>query len=162
MFALLLLACSTPAPPAFDPANPPELSEVSDDTQATWLDGAAAFDTAVDAGLPTLVYFSTDWCHYCKKLDANVLQDATVQAALAGVTLVHVNPEKGTPASTLYQQFRGTYVPLLYLVTDHGHGRDRISTPDDVNPSSFVGEVHRVMKVACDRGGQDACALLRG
>ncbi len=166
---VLLFACATPPapldPPTIDPTHPPELYDVSEDLPApptAWQSGPEGYQAAVDAGQPTLVYFSTDWCHYCKNLDRNVLHDPSVDAALAGVARVRVNPESSTPASSLYQRFRGTYVPLIYLVTAHGDGTDKVATPDNVNAEGFVRELKRVYAVACARGDAPVCALTRG
>lgn len=164
MWILALFACSTPAPPAVDPARPPELYEVSEDvpTPTEWQSGPEVYQAAVAAGQPTLVYFSTDWCHYCKNLDRQVLHDPRVDAALTGVVRVRVNPESSTPASDLYHHFRGTYVPLIYLVTDHGDGTDKVATPDNVDAPGFVKELERVFEVACARGAEDVCGRARG
>ena len=134
MLALLLACSPSPAAPAaaVDPTHPPELYAVSEDLPpppATWQAGPEVYRAAVDAGQPTLVYFSTEWCHYCKNLDRSVLHDPLVEAALTGVTRVRVNPESSAPASALYQRFRGTYVPLIYFVTAHGDGLDKVRPP---------------------------------
>jgi len=135
----------------------PELEEVSLDVPDVWQEGPEAYERAVASGAPTLVYFSTDWCGYCKRLDKQVLHTAEAEQAMELVHKVHVNPEKSTAGSSLYRQFRGTYVPYLLLVTRRGEQVEQVRTPDNVDATGFAQEVARAMKASCDRGATEAC-----
>ncbi len=53
-------------------------------------------------------------------------------------------------------------MPLIYLVTAHGDGLDKVSTPDNVDAPTFAKELQRVYEVACARGTEDVCTLARG
>ena len=64
-------------------------------TEGQWL----AFDQALAKGAADgkyiVVDFYTDWCHWCKVLDAKTYPDPAVQAAFAkSFVLAKVNPEK--------------------------------------------------------------------
>lgn len=171
MLVAFLLACGgapvpsapdTPSPSAPTAAAPahvpmPELEEVSIEVPDAWQEGPDAYERAVASGAPTLVYFSTDWCGYCKRLDKQVLHTAEAERAMELVHKVHVNPEKSSAGSQLYRQFRGNYVPYLLLVTRRGEQVEQVRTPDDVDGKRFAEEIARAMKASCDGGATEAC-----
>lgn len=52
-------------------------------TSLEWLPFDEALDRAVAEGKPLLIDFYTDWCHWCKVMDAKTFGDAEVAAVLA-------------------------------------------------------------------------------
>jgi len=53
----------------------------------------AALARAAAENKVVMVDFYTDWCKWCKKLDATTLADADVREALAGMVLVRLDAE---------------------------------------------------------------------
>jgi thiol:disulfide interchange protein len=133
--ALLLL----PRPSA---ATPPEDEFVE---SYKWLEGADGYAEAQRlakaSGRPVVVYFYTDWCHFCRELERELLETPHVRAYLRGLVKVRVNPEAG-PAEgavgerhgvTSYPGFfigsprTGSFVPVRRHVTRDGE--QRLMTP---------------------------------
>src|SRR5215831_3844584 len=65
----------------------------------TWYEGSDGYEAA--DGLrraqhsAIIVYFYTDWCPYCKKLDRDLLPTPEMSEFLRSVIKVRINPEKG-------------------------------------------------------------------
>lgn len=63
--------------------------------EPTWKGFDAGLDEAKKSGKKVLIDVYTDWCTWCKKMDANTYSDATVQEYLKkNYVLVKLNPEK--------------------------------------------------------------------
>ena len=65
------------------------------------------FETAMrearSSGKPVMVDFYTDWCGYCKKLDAEVYTDIGVIAESVNFISVKINAEKQSDLAAKYQ-----------------------------------------------------------
>jgi thiol-disulfide isomerase/thioredoxin len=85
-----------------------------------WEHGASGHSNALswaeDEGLPLIVYFHTDWCGWCKKLDAEYLATAQMQEFLEGIPKVEINPDKGAAEKALAERkYRVTGYPYLVV-----------------------------------------------
>ena len=73
-----------------------------------WEHGASGHSNALswaeEEGLPLIVYFHTDWCGWCKKMDAEYLSKAEMQAFLDGIPKVEINPDRGAPEKALAEK----------------------------------------------------------
>lgn len=110
-----------------------------------WLEGADGYRRGVEAAAaadrPLLVYFYTDWCPYCRQLNRELLTTDRVQAAVASMVAVRINPESGPEESALAARFGIRGYPALFV--DDGSGprpirrtiasgnRQRLMTPDE-------------------------------
>lgn len=96
-----------------------------------WRTGAAGYERAVKeqqtTRAPALVYFRTEWCGYCKKLDAGPLANGDVQKYLEVFERIAVNPEDGAKDKALSDKFGVTGYPSLYVVMPGGSPQ-RIAT----------------------------------
>ncbi len=76
-----------------------------------WEHGASghshALSWAEEEGLPLIVYFHTDWCGWCKKMDADYLATDQMKAFLEGIPKVEINPDKGTAEKALAEKKYG-------------------------------------------------------
>jgi thiol-disulfide isomerase/thioredoxin len=80
-------------------------------------DGYARAEGERDSGAPMLVYFYTDWCGYCRRLDERLLSSADVERYLGErVAKVRVNPEEGSAERALSRQFGVKGYPTLFLM----------------------------------------------
>ncbi|MCU0612843.1 MAG: thioredoxin family protein, partial [Candidatus Eisenbacteria bacterium] len=61
-----------------------------------WLPFDEAYSQAISEGKPLLVDFYTDWCHWCKVMDAKTFGDPEVAKTLAGdFVLCRIHAEDG-------------------------------------------------------------------
>jgi thiol-disulfide isomerase/thioredoxin len=85
----------------------------------TW---AKSFDAAMKqakaTGRPVMVDFYTDWCGYCKKLDAEVYTDAQVIRAAGKFISVKMNAEK--EGYTQARQYQVTGFPTILFLDAQG------------------------------------------
>jgi thiol-disulfide isomerase/thioredoxin len=76
-----------------------------------WEHGASGHSNALswaeDEGLPLIVYFHTDWCGWCKKMDAEYLSTAQMKGFLDGIPKVEINPDKGPAEKALAEKKYG-------------------------------------------------------
>ncbi len=87
---------------------------------AGWEQGASGHDYARQQALnqedPLIIYFSTDWCIWCQKLNKMYLESPDVQAALQPLLKVNINPDKGSSERRLQQNYGIRGFPA-FLVT---------------------------------------------
>lgn len=87
---------------------------------ATWFSGADGYAQAErqhkQVNAPMAVYFYTDWCPYCKRLEGNILKSDEVDRYLKNVVKVRVNPEDGEDETLLARRFGITGYPSFFIV----------------------------------------------
>ena len=70
-----------------------------------WDHGASGHSNALswaeEEGLPLIVYFHTDWCGWCKKMDSDYLATDQMREFLEGIPKVEINPDKGAAEKAL-------------------------------------------------------------
>ncbi|MEJ2053214.1 MAG: thioredoxin domain-containing protein, partial [Calditrichaceae bacterium] len=85
-----------------------------------WKSGATGYYTAQKTALtsekPFIVYFKTDWCGYCKKMDANYLSTFQFSNFLYNIPKVVINPEKGQQEKALARQYGVTGYPSFFIL----------------------------------------------
>lgn len=89
-----------------------------------WRSGAAGYERAIveqkTSGAPAFVYFRTEWCGYCKKLDNGPLANRDVQDYLANFERIAVNPDNGGKDRALADKFGVKGYPSVYVVMPGG------------------------------------------
>jgi len=83
---------------------------------------------------PMLIYFHTDWCHYCKRLDQEILQSLEVSQFMRSVIKVRINPEAGVDERALADQYGVRGYPSIFIVPADSN------TPVKIYPFKKVGE----------------------
>jgi thioredoxin-related protein len=90
--------------------------------QAESITWAKSFDAAMKqakaTGRPVMVDFYTDWCGYCKKLDAEVYTDAQVIRASGKFISVKLNAEK--EGYTQARKYQVTGFPTILFLDGQG------------------------------------------
>ncbi len=85
----------------------------------SWYEDASGYQDAVaearDTHKPMTVYFRTDWCPYCRRLDSELLSSGPVIAYLRSVVKVRINPEAGAVEREIARRYGVTGYPSLYL-----------------------------------------------
>ncbi len=99
---------------------------------SSWYEGGGAYDAARQeqegAGAPLLIYVRTDWCPYCKKLDAEFLADHPIEQYLrSSVVKIKVNPEQDVASQDLARRLGATGYPSLFVAVPGG-------TPERISP----------------------------
>jgi thioredoxin-like negative regulator of GroEL len=102
--ALLLFATAIAAPTALRAAD--------------WLTAPPAFtDDAPLSGQPQLLYFTADWCGFCKQMDRTTLADAAIEKRLAPLTRHKLDFDTRRALAT---RFRISGIPAFLLVNERG------------------------------------------
>ncbi|MDH3404861.1 MAG: thioredoxin family protein [Acidobacteriota bacterium] len=87
----------------------------------SWFDDAAGYAQAVAKaeaeGKPVFVYFYTEWCPYCRQLNAELLAAAEVQEEIDRMIAVRVNAEGGPDERSLAAHYRVRGYPALFVFT---------------------------------------------
>gem|GEM_PF-5478470 len=119
-----------------------------------WYVGALGYEKAKEDQafyrVPVAVYFYTDWCPYCKKLDRDVLSDFQVSAVLDRVAKVRINPESGDAEKILAGGFGVTGYPSFFISAPGSQSYTRIPaySKKEGDPHSDPG---RDFAEACQR-----------
>jgi thioredoxin-related protein len=91
-----------------------------------WLNSMAQARTrAIAERKPIMAYFYTDWCGWCKKLDADTFQNPQLQQMLRGVVPVKLNAE--AEGTTLAQQLNVKGYPHIIFLDTNGNVIDRMA-----------------------------------
>ena len=102
------------------------------DPFANWLSGADGFTQAMtehnNTDRPLAVYFYTDWCPYCKRLNTDILASDEAQAYLKNVIAVRINPERGSREKALANTYGVSGYPSFFIMAP---GSDK---PQRVHP----------------------------
>lgn len=92
----------------------------------SWYAGAGAYRQAAmesgRTGAPLLVFFYTDWCGYCKHVQAKVFPDARVARALRGYVKLRINPEHSPEDDALFKRMGGRGYPYALVWAERGTG----------------------------------------
>lgn len=89
-------------------------------------DREAVLAEAASSGRQVLAFFTTDWCSWCRRLEADVFSDPAFQAGSADWLKLVVDAEKGDgPAYA--KTFRVTGYPTIVLLASDGSEIDRVA-----------------------------------
>ena len=85
-----------------------------------WLQGPKnhneVLQYATQGEKPILVYFYTDWCPYCKRLNKDYISSPEFQELTTGFYRVQINPEKSKSGNKLFKyEYGGTGFPSVYV-----------------------------------------------
>jgi thiol:disulfide interchange protein DsbD len=102
----------------------PPATLAADGLDSNW---DAAAHHARDAGEPTLVLFTADWCPACRGLHDNVLSRSDVRAEIRShYNFLTVDLTAPTPAAATHSQKCGVrFIPLLIRFDANGKETDR-------------------------------------
>jgi thiol:disulfide interchange protein len=86
-----------------------------------WYNGSDGYEKAVveqkSSGKPILLYFHTEWCGYCKRLEHDVFSTSTFGQKYGSVLKVKVNPETGSAEHSLAERYGIHGFPTVFVVT---------------------------------------------
>ncbi len=128
-----------------------------------WENGADGFESALREAqrdeLPMIVYFNTEWCKWCRKLNQSYLQDRHVRSVLDYFVKVSVNPEDGADEERLFERFGGGGFPGFYVFLPVANGKPFKLSPfrkdGSLSPEKFAQEISERTAIAYERSGID-------
>jgi len=84
-----------------------------------WFYGAVGYENALSLSmkddLPLIVYFKTDWCGWCKKMEKDYLGSGELKRVLANILKVEINPDNGKAEKSLEKRYGCTGYPSFYV-----------------------------------------------
>jgi thiol:disulfide interchange protein len=122
LVALALAGCDAgPSPQAS--VEPPAVNDDRTAPARFGTDFAAALAEAERLHKPLVVYFTADWCTYCRQLRREVLDRPEFQAAAERFVCVQVDADR---EAALCEQYRVRAYPTLVLANPGGTAIERI------------------------------------
>ena len=119
-------------------------------TTSKWYEKATSFEkiekAAKEKNKPYILFFYTDWCGYCKKMNRKYLSNADVQKILSKYYRIKINPENSEKAEELARQKGLHGVPDFRVV--HPDGRNLRIHPFKKNGTVEVKTFIAGLKVA--------------
>ncbi len=94
-----------------------------------------------------MVFFYTDWCGWCRKMDERTFADGQVQTALKGVVPVRLNAEKNGRAEAA--RLRVNSFPNIAFLDATGRQVGRI--PGFLPAPAFLEELRDILNAAAGR-----------
>jgi thiol:disulfide interchange protein len=94
-----------------------------------------------------MVFFYTDWCGWCRRMDERTFADGQVQAALTGVVPVRLNAEKDGRAEAARLRVN-SYPNIAFL---DASGRQVARIPGFLPAPAFLEELRDVLNAAAGR-----------
>ena len=106
-----------------------------------WMsDAEAAFSRSATRDEPVLTYLYTDWCTYCKQMEATTFQE---QEVIEGLTedyvLLKLNAEKDPEGIRLRDEFQVTVYPTFLIMNFEEQEIDRVQ--GYVPPEKFLASL---------------------
>lgn len=114
-----------------------------DEGQIAWFEGTYEEALAKAAAEDRLLFidFWTDWCVWCKRLDADVFSQESVALAMEDIVCLSLDAEslRGAPVA---KQFNVMAFPTLLVLNSDGSIRDSIG--GYMPPEEFIAEIERI------------------
>lgn len=85
----------------------------------------------------------TDWCHWCKELDAKVFTDAKVIDSSRKLISLKVNAEDGGPGQMFARKYGVNSYPTILFINGQGQEVDRIG--GFLPAEDFASEMERII-----------------
>jgi tetratricopeptide (TPR) repeat protein len=128
-----------------------------------WENGADGFESSLRAAerddLPMIVYFNTEWCPWCRKLNETYLPNHSVRSVLEYFVKVSVNPEDGADEKRLFERFGGGGYPGFFVVFPAASAQPMKLSPFRKEgawaPERFALEISERAATAYERRGVD-------
>jgi tetratricopeptide (TPR) repeat protein len=84
-----------------------------------WAQGASGYEEALseakDTESPLILYFNTEWCKWCKKMNSEYLSSWEIESFLSDIPKVNINPDNGSAEKALKRKYRVNGVPSFLI-----------------------------------------------
>jgi len=85
-----------------------------------WYHGASGYEDALDEVIgeekPLILYFHSESCKWCKKLDSEYLASYEVDQFISNIPKVEISSAKEAPEKALYDKYGVTGVPSFFVL----------------------------------------------
>lgn len=113
----------------------------------------AVLEYAVKDEKPLLIYFYTDWCPFCKRLNEEYIASPEFKELSGGVYKVQINPEKSKSGERLFKKkYKGTGYPSVFVyvpaVSKELRQYHPFSKNNDLSPAKYTKNIRE--KIARD------------
>ena len=85
-----------------------------------WYHGASGYEDALDEVIgekkPMIVYFHSESCKWCKKLDSEYLASYEVDQFISNITKVEISSSKEAPEKAIYDKYGVRGVPSFFVL----------------------------------------------
>lgn len=90
-------------------------------------DYRAALDSAESRNQPVLAYLFTDWCGYCRRMEAETFTDASlIQEMASRYVWLKLNAEKDSDGIALRRKFAISGYPAILILDSSGEELERV------------------------------------
>jgi thiol-disulfide isomerase/thioredoxin len=96
---------------------------------------AAAMREHEATGKPVALYFYTDWCKFCARLERGTLSHSEVKQYLNTILYVSVNPDHGRAEEALFREFEGRGYPTFLVLAKNQSAQE---IPTSASPEAFL------------------------
>ena len=112
------------------------------DTHSTWFEAdlEAAQTIAAERDTVVMIEFYTDWCNWCRRLEADTFSVPAVRDQLEKIVPLKLNAEKN--GAELARRFGVDSYPTMIFLDPEGHEMDRIL--GYLPPDKFLARVERI------------------
>ena len=126
-----------------------------------WFYGAAGYEKALNLSmndeLPLIVYFKTDWCGWCKKMDRDYITSLELKRSLTNILKVEINPDNGKVEKSIAKIYGCTGYPSFFVsVPSFDVEAERLHPfmkQKDLTTSEFVNVIKKkIAKLYSDKG----------
>lgn len=100
------------------------------------------------------VYFYTDWCPYCRRMDKELIASSEVGAYLGDIVAVRINPERGDEERALEKQFGASGYPSFFVVAP-GSAEPKKIYPYRKDGEQWVSMTPAEFVQACQKAGEE-------
>lgn len=112
-----------------------------------WYRGASGYDRALreqkSTNGPVLVYFYTDWCGFCKRLEKDVLASSEFSKRYGSTLKVKLNPEQGSDERRLAEKYGIRGYPTMVIMKS---ARDHASIVGYGGESRFYNSLDQALR----------------
>ncbi len=117
---------------------------------SSWQSGASGYERVIEEhtrrnNAPLAVFFYTEWCGYCRHMNAELLSSSEVTDYFGTIRKVRINPDDGEREKAIANEWNVKGYPSFFMLAPGSTSRRKIHPYSSVNgeqtvmsPESFV------------------------
>jgi tetratricopeptide (TPR) repeat protein len=117
-----------------------------------WYHGASGYKDAleevIDAEKPLILYFHSESCKWCKKLDSEYLASYEVDQFIGNISKVEISSDEEAPEKALYHKYGVSRVPSFFVLIPSMDSKPAKSISpfkksNDMTPDEFISAIKK-------------------